>query len=58
MSVCDRKKLYDTEFEANRAAAITETRWGEAMMSYPCGKHWHIAHVEQRLRNKHIKEAK
>jgi hypothetical protein len=53
MNICNTKVLYDTEFEASRAAAIAEYRWGELMTYYPCGKHFHIAHKIKEERNKY-----
>lgn len=52
---CNYKKLYDTQFEAERAASITAHKFGEEMTVYECGKHYHLAHVDPSLRNKHIK---
>lgn len=55
MRICDSKVLYDTEFEAIVRAAKRTKQWGEEMMPYPCGTHWHIAHKDKTLRNKHIR---
>jgi hypothetical protein len=52
---CNYKQLYDTEFEAQRAAAKMERRVEEQFHHYPCGNHWHIAHTDPTLRNKHVK---
>ena len=40
---CNVKILYDTEFEAERAASIAGYNFKSEMKHYPCGKHWHIA---------------
>lgn len=50
--VCNSKVFYDGEFAAQRAAAITEHKWGEEMTHYQCGSHWHIAHKKQEERNR------
>lgn len=50
LSVCDTKVLYDTEFEAERAASIVGHKFGEEMKHYPCNRHWHIAHVDREKR--------
>lgn len=50
MTVCQTKKSYDSEFEAQRAAAITEHRLGEAFAPYQCSRHWHITHVDRQKR--------
>jgi len=44
MRVCDTKKFYDTEFQAQRAASKTEWSLNAEMIHYPCGTHWHISH--------------
>ena len=44
-TVCQTKVHFDTEFEAERAASITSSNYGSEMMSYQCGPHWHITHV-------------
>lgn len=49
--VCASKVFYDGEFAATRAAAITEYKWRQEMEAYPCGNHWHIAHVNPKERN-------
>jgi hypothetical protein len=46
MNVCETKVRHESEFEANRAAAIAEHKWGEEMESYQCGNHWHITHTD------------
>lgn len=51
--VCDRKRLYDTLFEAERAAAIMEKEHHVRFISYQCGNHYHIAHWDRELRNQH-----
>ena len=43
---CETKKHYDTEFEAQRAAAITEDYLKAEMVPYQCGPHWHITHKD------------
>lgn len=53
---CNYKKLYDTEFESQRAAAKMERRVEEEFIHYPCGNHWHIAHKDREQRNRHIKD--
>lgn len=45
-SVCQTKAHFDIEFEAQRAAAIAEHEYGDEMMAYQCGRHWHITHVD------------
>lgn len=55
MDSCKNKKVYDMEFEADRAAAQSEHWWSEEMHSYKHGSHWHIAHVDRNLSNKHLK---
>lgn len=55
MNECKNKVRYEGQFEADRAAAIAEHRWGEDMESYRHGRHYHIAHVDRSLRNKHPK---
>lgn len=55
---CDTKVFYDTEFQATVMAARASARWGEEMMAYKCGSHWHMAHVDTRLRGKHIGKPK
>jgi hypothetical protein len=55
-AVCNRKRLYDTEFEATVIASRKEKEWGVELKIYPCGKHWHIANKDRRLRNQHIKK--
>lgn len=61
MDECKGKVLYDTEFAATVAAAKVGHTIEEEMMIYPHHyeghkRHWHIAHVDKRLRNKHLKE--
>ena len=46
ITVCDIKKMYDTEFEAQVGAAKTTGFLGEEMIHYQCGTHWHIAHLD------------
>lgn len=53
VEVCSRKATYDTEFEAERAAAIKEHRYGEEMVPYRCGKHYHLTHKQVSKRGKH-----
>lgn len=47
-TVCKTKKFYDTEFEADRAAAIAEYNLKQGFKSYRCvqGKHYHICHSD------------
>lgn len=45
VSVCQTKMHFDTEFEAQRAAAIAEDKYGEEMMPYQCNWHWHLTHA-------------
>lgn len=49
-SVCDSKKLYDTEFEAQRAAAISEHQFGEEFTYYKCNQHYHLTHADRNRR--------
>jgi hypothetical protein len=51
--VCNRKVAYDTAFEAERKAAITEHRFGEEMEAYACGNHYHLTHKKRAERGKH-----
>lgn len=51
--VCNSKVFYDTEFEAERAAAIVGYRRRQEFEAYQCGKHWHIAHSNPEERNKY-----
>lgn len=43
-TVCQTKKFYDTEFEANRAAAIAEYNLKQEFRAYRCHTHYHICH--------------
>lgn len=52
---CETKVFYDTEFQATVMAARASARWGEEMEPYKCGSHWHMAHVDIRLRGRHIR---
>lgn len=45
-TVCQTKVHFDTEFEAERAVAIAEYRFGDELISYACGRHWHITHKD------------
>jgi hypothetical protein len=49
MSPCDTKVLYDTEFEAEVAAAKHRT----AMEVYKCGTHYHLTHADPTKRIGH-----
>lgn len=51
-SPCDVKKMYDTEFEAERAASQTAAFFDSEMVPYKCGSHWHIANKNPALRSK------
>lgn len=55
---CKAKAFYDTEFEAERAAAIAGHGFGAEMEAYLCprGKHYHIANKKRALRNKFAKQ--
>lgn len=44
MTVCETKIRYDTEFEADRMAAIIGHAHNEDMKSYHCGNHYHVCH--------------
>lgn len=46
VSVCQTKRHFDTEFEATLYANKVELHYGEAMMPYKCGPHWHITHAD------------
>ncbi|MCB1712964.1 MAG: hypothetical protein KDH96_10960, partial [Candidatus Riesia sp.] len=46
------KKFYDTEFEATIAAARASHDFSAELVPYKCGKHWHIANKDKRLRSK------
>lgn len=46
LRVCDTKTLYDTEFEAEVAAAKVGHRRDEEFEHYQCGRHWHICHTD------------
>lgn len=46
MKSCDTKKFYDTEFEAEIAAAKFEGVTGAMMVPYKCGRHFHITHAD------------
>lgn len=50
LTVCQTKKHFDTEFEAQHYANKVEYRFKEEMMAYPCNNHWHITHVDPSLR--------
>lgn len=56
--VCRSKVFYDGEFAAERAASIAEHKWGEEMVHYQCGRHWHIAHKKPQERNKYPRREK
>lgn len=47
-TVCKTKKFYDTEFEALRAAALAEYKFGEEFRAYQCvgQRHYHICHAD------------
>lgn len=47
--VCDRKILYDTEFEAQAAAYKYESKTGDEMKPYRCPgtSHYHITHKDR-----------
>lgn len=51
---CDIKVLYDTEFEAEIAAAKMGYKLGVEMVSYRCPNtsHWHIANADPELRSR------
>lgn len=53
MKKCDVKKFYDTEGEAIIGAAKTEYLLKAEMMPYKCDNHWHICHVDKKLRGKY-----
>lgn len=52
---CDVKVLYDTEFEAERAASIAEHEFKSEMTWYRCGRHYHIANKRKKNRSKNRK---
>lgn len=52
---CDVKVMYDTEFEAERAASIAEHEFQSVMTHYRCGTHWHIANKYKKFRTKNRK---
>lgn len=45
-----KKRWYDTEFEATRAAAIAEFDLRSQMNAYRCGNHWHITNRIRKYR--------
>lgn len=47
----EKKKFYDTEFEAERAANIMAFKHGEDFVYYTCGRHFHVTHLDPRLRS-------
>lgn len=49
---CNSKRFYDTEWEADRAANIASYDFQAEMVSYRCGRHWHIANKQRKLRSK------
>lgn len=51
--ICKSKHFYDTEFEAQRAAAIAGSDFKAGLVPYRCGNHWHIANVRKELRSKY-----
>ena len=57
MNVCDTKVMYDSEIEADIAAAHSNSE----MESYECGdkyKHWHLTHKKKEERLGHGRGAK
>lgn len=56
INACDYKKLFDTQFEADRAAALASYKFGTEMVAYQCYKHYHIANANPALRNHHVKK--
>lgn len=52
LTVCDTKKLYDTEFEAVIAAQKLEDKFGEEMVPYKCWPHahYHLTHKNRKAR--------
>lgn len=49
-SVCETKKHFDTQFEAEVNAAKAEWKFGEEFEAYACGSHWHITHSNREQR--------
>lgn len=49
-STCQTKKHFDSEYEAQRGAAIAEFDIGQEMTWYKCTPipHWHIAHKHKK----------
>lgn len=50
VTVCQSKKFFDTEWEAQLAATRAEFKFGDEMKPYSCGAHWHITHADPELR--------
>lgn len=53
-NLCDAKKFYDTEFEAEIAAAKSSHVYEAELVAYKCwyGNHWHVGNVDPTLRSK------
>ena len=49
-SPCNTKVLYDTEFSADVAASKSSYLFNKEMISYRCGRHWHIATKDKNQR--------
>lgn len=47
ISVCKSKKFYDSEWEAQQAAIRAEDRFGDELVPYQCGVHWHLTHKDR-----------
>lgn len=46
LSVCDTKRLCDTEYEAVVLAAKMSHKYNQEQVPYKCGSHWHITHLD------------
>lgn len=51
-SPCDVKLYFDTEFEATIAASKVSYKYDTEMIPYRCGRHWHLANKDKKLRSR------
>jgi len=51
MKACTNKLRWESEWEAQIAAAKSEYKWRKPMKIYPCGNHWHVASLLKEDRN-------
>lgn len=49
---CISKVRYDSEWEAERAASISGSKFGTDMIAYSCENHWHIANSDPANRSR------